>query len=35
VLIYGPVPEEKTSGFEAAFVVVGLITVAYLLRRRK
>ena len=35
VLIYGPVSEEKTSGFEAAFVVVGLITVAYLLRRRK
>ena len=35
VLIYGPVPEEKTSGFEAVFVVVGLITVAYLLRRRK
>ncbi len=35
VLIYGPVSEEKTSGFEAAFVVVGLIAVAYLLRRRK
>lgn len=27
--------EEKTSGFEAVFVVAGLITVTYLLRKRK
>jgi len=35
VLVYGPVSEEKTSGFEAVFVVAGLLTVTYLLRRRK
>jgi len=35
VLIYAPVSEEKTSGFEAVFVVAGLITVTYLLRKRK
>jgi len=35
VLIYAPVSEEKTSGFEAVFVVVGLVTVTYLLRKRK
>ncbi len=34
VLIYAPVSKEKTSGFEAAFVVAGLITATYLLRKR-
>ncbi|MEA1905825.1 MAG: META domain-containing protein [Euryarchaeota archaeon] len=35
VLVYAPVPEEKTSGFEAVFVVAGLIAVTYLLRKRE
>ncbi len=35
VLIYAPVSKEKTSGFKAVFVVAGLITVTYLLRKRK
>lgn len=35
VLIYDPVSEKKTSGFEAVSVVVGFITVTYLLRKRK
>ena len=35
VLIYAPVSEEKTSGFEAVFAVVGFITVTYFLRKRK
>jgi len=35
VLIYAPVSEENTSGFEVVFVIAGLITVTYLLRKRK
>ncbi|MEA3294073.1 MAG: META domain-containing protein [Euryarchaeota archaeon] len=35
VLIYAPVSEEKTSGFEAVFVVAGLIIITYLFRKRK
>jgi len=31
-----PTPEEKgVPGFEAVFVIVGLLAMAYLLRRRK